>query len=153
MKRIYPLRDVCIGCHICELACLTAHSESKDLVIAYTEERQSGGLAPCRAVYEKGPVCVALSCRHCDNPMCVAACISGALYKDKETGKTLYSKEKCVACWSCVMACPFGAIRRNPAENAIVKCDLCEGREAPACVEACPNAALVFEERDNPACG
>jgi len=27
-----------------------------------------------------------------------------------------------------------------------VKCDLCNGRELPACVEACPTHALVFAE-------
>ena len=36
------------------------------------------------------------------------------------------------------MACPYGAIRRHPKENKIVKCDLCHDREeGPACVQAC----------------
>jgi carbon-monoxide dehydrogenase iron sulfur subunit len=146
MKRIYPDKDVCIGCRLCELACLTAHSKSQDLIIAYTRERPKG-LSPCRAVYEKGPLCVALSCRHCENPMCVAACISGALHKDPATGRTLYDASRCVGCWSCLMACPFGAVRRDPVHDKIIKCDLCQGREVPACVEACPNAALLYEER------
>jgi carbon-monoxide dehydrogenase iron sulfur subunit len=98
-------------------------------------------------VYEKGPVCVSLSCRHCENPSCVTACISGALYKDEESGKTKYDESQCVGCWSCLMACPFGAIRRNPSKGKIIKCDLCEGRDKPACVEACPNAALSYEDR------
>ena len=46
------------------------------------------------------------------------------------------------------MACPYGAVSDNAKECKIVKCDLCEDRELPACVEACPNAALVFEDRD-----
>lgn len=146
MRRVYPKKDYCIGCRLCELACLTAHSESKDLIIAMREERAKG-LQPCKVVYEKGPVCVSLSCRHCEEPSCVAACISGALYKDDETGKTCYDAKKCVGCWSCLMACPFGAIRRDVASKKIIKCDLCEGREMPACVEACPNAALQYEER------
>lgn len=147
MKRVYPVKEVCIGCRLCEIACITAHSESGDVIIACTEERQAG-LQPCKAVFEKGPVCVSLSCRHCDNPHCVSACISGALYKDKATGKTCYDPDQCVGCWSCLMACPFGAIRRNPAKKKIIKCDLCEGRHMPACVEACPNGALIFEDRD-----
>jgi len=147
MRRVYPKKEVCIGCHICELACLTAHSESKDLVIAYTQERASG-LSPCKVVYEKGPVCISLSCRHCADAQCVAACISGAMYKDEKTGKTLYDESKCVGCLSCLMACPFGAIRRHPSGKKVIKCDLCEGREIPACVAACPNGALLYEDHD-----
>ena len=149
MKRVYPDKEYCIGCHLCELACITAHSKSKDLIVAYREERGKDGLSPCKRVFEKGDTCVAISCRHCDEPSCVAACISGGLHKDPETGRTVYDKSKCVGCWSCLMACPYGAIRRHPTESKIVKCDLCEGREeGPACVSACPNAALKFEERD-----
>lgn len=147
MKRVYPVRDVCIGCRICELACITAHSDSKDLVIAMKQEKAAKGLAPCRLVYEKGPVCLAMSCRHCEEPSCVATCISGALYKDPASGKTLYDASKCVGCYSCLMACSYGAIRRHPTSKTIIKCDLCEGRDMPACVQACPNKALLFEER------
>lgn len=146
MRRVYPKKDVCIGCRICELACLTAHSASKDLVIAVREE-QTAGLQPCKAVYEKGPVCVSLSCRHCEEPTCVSACISGALYKDEATGRTVYDEKQCVGCWSCLMACPYGAIRRNTSKKKIIKCDLCPDRDVPACVEACPNAALIYEDR------
>ncbi len=148
MKRVYPNKEYCIGCHLCELACLTAHSKSGDLIIAYTQERGAEGLSPCKRVFEKGHVSVAISCRHCAEPSCVAACISGALHKDPETGRTVYEKEKCVGCWSCLMACPYGAIQRHPQEAKIVKCDLCAGREeGPACVQACPNMALKYEER------
>ena len=148
MKRVYPNRECCIGCHLCELACMTAHSESKDLIIAYTQEKNEQGLAPRKRIFHKGAACVALSCRHCDEPSCIAACISGALHKDPETGETVYDRNKCVGCWSCLMACPYGAIRRHPLESKIVKCDLCKGREGgPACVAACPNQALKYEER------
>lgn len=148
MKRVYPNKEFCIGCHLCELACITAHSKSKDLIIAYTKERPEEGLEGCKRFQERGSVCVALSCRHCDDPSCVAACISGALSKDPETGATVYDQEKCVGCWSCLMACPYGAIRRHPVLNKIIKCDLCKDRkEGPACVAACPNLALKFEER------
>lgn len=148
MKRVYPNKDFCIGCHICELACITAHSKSKDLILAYTVERGQNGVSSCKHVYEAGPTCVALSCRHCDEPSCVAACISGALQKDPESGRTVYDREKCVGCWSCLMACPYGAIARHPLEQKIVKCDLCFDRPGgPACVAACPNKALKQEER------
>ncbi|QGY41178.1 4Fe-4S dicluster domain-containing protein [Pseudodesulfovibrio cashew] len=148
MKRVYPNKDYCIGCHLCELACVTAHSKSKDLIIAFREERGKDGLSPRKRVFESGDISVAISCRHCDEAACVAACIAGGLRKDPETGRTVYDRDRCVGCWSCLMACPYGAIRRHPLESKIVKCDLCEGREGgPACVAACPNQALKYEER------
>ncbi|WP_027183378.1 4Fe-4S dicluster domain-containing protein [Desulfovibrio inopinatus] len=147
MKKVHPIKEVCIGCHLCEIACVTAHSQSGDIVIAWREERRQGLIESCRHVVHKGPVCVALSCRHCEEPACVATCISGALTKDPVSGRTEYDASKCVGCWSCLMACPFGAIQRHPTRKCIVKCDLCAGRETPACVEACPNMALVFEDR------
>jgi carbon-monoxide dehydrogenase iron sulfur subunit len=144
-KRVTPVKEYCIACKLCELACLTAHSASQDLILAYTKERKEG-LSGCKTVYERGPVALAMSCRHCEDPSCMAACISGALYKDPETGRTEYDPEKCVGCWSCVMSCPYGAIKRNTAAKKIVKCDLCKDRGEPACVAACPNQALIIEE-------
>lgn len=144
MKRVYPKKDVCIGCQLCRVACLTAHSKSGDVVIAHKEEE---GLRPRNDVFAQGATCLALSCRHCPEPACVAACISGAMYKDPVSGRTEYDEERCVGCWSCIMACPYGAIWRHPEGKKVVKCDLCKDRESPACVQACPNAALVFEER------
>jgi carbon-monoxide dehydrogenase iron sulfur subunit len=48
----------------------------------------------------------------------------------------------------CIMVCPFGAIRRDLRGRKIAsKCDLCAGEAAPACVQNCPNEALVYEER------
>ncbi len=143
MKKIYPVKECCIGCHLCEVACLTAHSESNDVIIAWTKERELG-LDSRKQVLERGSVCASVSCRHCDEPACIAACISGALYKDPESGRTEYDKDKCVGCWSCIMACPFGAIHQHPVEAGIVKCDLCKGRDGPACVEVCPNRALLY---------
>ena len=145
-RRVVPDKEYCIGCHLCELACLLEHSESKDLITAYREERVEKGLSACKQVHHCGPDAVAVSCKHCDEPNCVAACIGGALYKDPETGDTVYDREKCVGCWSCVMACPYGAIRRHPKEACIVKCDLCRDRDEPACVAACPNRALLVVE-------
>ena len=53
--------------------------------------------------------------------------------------------EKCVGCWMCIMVCPIGAIYRDSEDKAAVKCDLCEGKEIPACVLSCPTNALLYK--------
>jgi len=145
MKRIYCNEDVCIGCHLCEIACVVEHSRSKDIIKAYKEE--SPRPIPRNMVEEEGALSFCLSCRHCDEPACVEACIAGAMIKDYETGVVKNQPEKCVGCWSCIMVCPRGAIKPDPSKTIVIKCDLCPDREIPACVAACPNRALVYEER------
>jgi carbon-monoxide dehydrogenase iron sulfur subunit len=67
--------------------------------------------------------------------------------KDGASGVVKHNAEKCVGCWSCIMACPYGVVRVDPGKTRGVKCDRWDGRDTPACVQACPNRALVFEER------
>jgi carbon-monoxide dehydrogenase iron sulfur subunit len=54
--------------------------------------------------------------------------------------------EKCVGCWSCIMVCPIGAIKRNEESHQALKCDHCPDLETPACITACPTGALVLGE-------
>ena len=145
MKRIYSIEEACIGCHLCEVACITEHSISKDPVMAFMHEAER---PIARCIVEElngGVVSISTSCRHCDNPACLQACISGAIQK-QDDGRVLNNTSKCVGCWSCVMACPFGAVQRDLKKKKANKCDLCPDREVPACVSACPNRALVYKE-------
>jgi carbon-monoxide dehydrogenase iron sulfur subunit len=89
----------------------------------------------------------ALQCRHCENPKCIKACISGAMYKD-DNGVVRNNKEKCVGCLSCVLVCPFGAIKKNDDGKTVSKCDLCVDSGEPFCIKNCPNAAIKFLSED-----
>jgi len=146
MKRIYAKEEVCIGCRLCEVHCITQHSRSKKIIKAFREEQ--GRPLPRLFVEECGPLSFAVQCRHCDDAQCVAACITGAMQKDDATGAVVHDADKCVGCWMCIMVCPAGAIRRNAAQGRIAsKCDLCGGEGTPVCVANCPNEALVYEDR------
>lgn len=143
VRYVVANEEVCIGCRLCEIACIVEHSKSKDIIKAYKVEDTP---LPRAHVEEEGPVSLSITCRHCDDPWCVSACITGAMYKGDD-GRVVVDKDKCVGCWSCVMACPFGAVFVDRDNKKSVKCDMCGDREIPACVEACPNRALVvFEE-------
>lgn len=68
------------------------------------------------------------------------------MFKD-EDGAVRHNPEKCIGCWTCIMVCSFGAIARDERVKKIAsKCDLCPDRKIPACVEHCPNEALIYVE-------
>jgi len=144
MKRIVVKEDVCIGCGLCEVYCIVEHSMSKDIIKAYRKEHPKP-LSRVR-VEEDRPFSFGVQCRHCEEPPCVIACLSGAMHVDEKTGLVMHDAEKCMGCWSCIMVCPYGAIRIDVSGKVVVKCDLCEGLDVPACVANCPNQALVYEE-------
>lgn len=88
------------------------------------------------------------NCMHCDLPTCVAACPTGATFKNALDGTVAVDQELCIGCGSCVPACPYGARFLHPIVGSVDKCDYCtERRNAgldPACVEVCPTQARVF---------
>jgi len=147
MKKIYIQEEYCIGCRLCEIYCQVKHSKSKKIIKAYREELID--VLPRVLVEEIGYNSFAIQCRHCADAPCVAACISGAMQKNKNTGVVTCDEDKCVGCWSCIMVCPYGVIKRDLSGKKIAsKCDLCVDEEIPVCVKNCPNEALKFIEKD-----
>ena len=143
MKRILAREEVCIGCRLCEIHCLTQHSQSKDVIKAFKEEMPRS--LSRVLVEEKDSLSFALQCRHCADAPCASACITGAMYIDKERGVVAHDAERCIGCWTCIMACPYGAIQKDETRGKIAsKCDLCPDLETPACVANCPNEALTL---------
>lgn len=143
-KKVYCDLSLCLGCKSCELACAVEHSKSKELLNAIAEKSKKR-VSVQASIHMPAPI----RCQHCEVAACVLACMSGAMRKDEKTGKTIHDEDKCVGCWMCVMACPFGAITPEFQNKIVLKCDLCPDRDTPACVEACPTRALFigsFEE-------
>ena len=147
MKRIFIDPAKCDGCKNCTLACMESHRQdggkglyTLDLTDPANQSRNfivadgKGGYAP-------------VFCRHCDVPDCAGACMSGALQKNMENGLVEYDKEKCAACYMCVMSCRYGVPAISPDRKRIIKCDFCAHlEEGPACVRACPKQAIYVEE-------
>ena len=147
MKKIFIQEEYCLGCRLCEIYCQVKHSKSKKIIKAFKKELVD--TLPRVLVEEIGYNSFAIQCRHCVNAPCESACISGAMVKNKKTGVVICNEKKCVGCWSCIMVCPYGVIKRDLSAKKIAsKCDLCEDEDMPVCVKNCPNEALKFKEID-----
>ena len=144
MKRVLIREESCIGCGLCQVYCKVEHSKSKDPIKAYRRE-QPQPVSRVRVETNK-PHSVSIRCQNCEDTPCVVACLTGAMSLDTENGLVTHDPEKCIGCWTCIMVCPYSAIKADTSNKIIVKCDLCPNLEVPACVDNCPNEALVCEE-------
>ena len=165
----------CIGCFSCSVACKLENNLPDQ--VWYAEVKTVGGNAMHTPAGEYGSNTLSYQvtqCNHCDDPACVAACPTGATYKDEETGIVMQNTEECIGCQSCIEACPYEGVRtyidgdpiaaldfpvgsvEAPAHlaNTVEKCTMCYHRVAqgrvPACVEGCPARARVFGDLDDP---
>jgi carbon-monoxide dehydrogenase iron sulfur subunit len=142
VKRIYVREEACIGCHLCEVYCQLQHSRSKDLIRAF--KRESPRPLSRVRLEKNGVVSFSIRCLNCEDSPCVYACLTGALSRDTVNGVVNLDNERCVGCWTCLLVCPVGAIRKDKDCKKIAKCDLCAKGGIPACVANCPNEALIY---------
>lgn len=135
--------DECVGCKACVIACKDIHNlpTGKKFRKVLTGEVGSWDLEKGVAPAGVFSYSISLSCNHCNNPACLAACRKGAIRKDENTGAAVIDEELCVGCGLCIKACPYDAPVRFKDQKKTYKCDMClerlaEGRE-PACVATC----------------
>ena len=142
--------DLCVGCDNCEAACAATHNGHSRL------DRKGGK--------NYANIQVPISCRHCENPLCMLDCPPDALAR-KPNGEVII-RDSCIGCGNCTRNCPYGVIQlvydspewsfslfemlglkkkkkeKGPAKAA--KCDLCEKLPGgPACVRSCPTGAAI----------
>ena len=147
----------CVGCRTCEAACADAHSLSIPDISdssAFRKERTtsvSQWTVVNRYETEKGEVFAKRQCMHCNQPGCVAACLVKAMQK-REEGPVTWDTN-CMGCRYCMPSCPFEIpkFEYGSATPRIQKCNMCWERlgkgEKPACVENCPEKALLYGTR------
>jgi CRP-like cAMP-binding protein/thioredoxin reductase/Fe-S-cluster-containing hydrogenase component 2 len=141
--------DLCVACDNCEKACAATHN-------GFSRLDRKGGKS-------FASIQVPISCRHCENPLCMIDCPPDALTRMPD-GEVII-KDSCIGCGNCVKNCPYGVIQlvydspesgfsllsmlglkkkgpKGPAKAA--KCDMCSQLPSgPACVRSCPTGAAI----------
>lgn len=146
ITKIMVDEDKCVGCYNCTIACIAVHeTRSKNIysLNVHNTDYNSRNVVSQNSDGRPTP----MVCRHCDVPECVLTCVSGAMTKDEDTGIVSHNLKRCASCFMCVMSCPYGVLKAdNKTGKIIIKCDMCEKEDTPACVASCPTGALYIKE-------
>lgn len=153
-KAILTDTTLCTGCELCVEACKKEYGLGQDLPRPWKKQIDDlSATRYCTIVRRSGAKSIRQQCRHCLEPACVSACLVGAMKKTPE-GAVIYDGNRCMGCRYCLMACPYGIPRYDWEKSVpyVRKCTMCYDRlkagRRPACVEACPEGATIFGERD-----
>lgn len=134
--------NVCTRCDDCVRGCASTH----------------GGIP--RFVREGdrvGDFLVTRACYHCQDPVCLVGCPTGAIRRAAVGDVVEIDEALCIGCKTCANKCPYDAIimyetgeiwpgnmipegLRGKEQQIATKCDLCYTDPAgPACVGSCPH--------------
>lgn len=134
------VKDKCVTCKQCMIACAVRHSATKDIYTSFSEVPRPGYRLQITVKKDKPHATV---CQNCAKPKCKEACKYGAITK-YEDGNVVIDQAACTGCWDCVEACPFGAIFKDVEMKVALNCDDCKGYSDMACVTACKTEAMVY---------
>jgi len=146
---------LCINCKACEVAC----KEENGILLGADKHRlwinvkePSGNFWDLdRDDVEYMPT----QCNQCENPPCLEACPTKAIYIDDNGIVRLY-KELCDLTQLCIKACPYDARYINSKDKIVDKCNFCSdtrlnrGLITTACQITCPSKVRIFGDLDNP---
>lgn len=134
----------CTRCDDCMQACSVSHGGNPRFV---------------RQGEHTGSLMVANACMHCQDPVCMIGCPTGAIGRSTQEGQIIINDITCIGCQTCANSCPYenikmvqvkdnaGAFILDEGNRPILKatkCDLCiEQLGGPACETACPHDALI----------
>lgn len=133
----------CVRCDDCVTACANAHDNNPRF-------NRHGPR------FEK--YMIANACMHCDDPVCMIGCPTGAIHR-AENGVVSINDATCIGCSTCANSCPYDNIRMVQVSNSdgqpfkdnknipitkASKCDLCsQVAGGPACERACSHDAII----------
>jgi tetrathionate reductase subunit B len=148
-KRLGMVIDLerCVGCHACTAICKAENDVPLGVYRDWVEEHELGTYPYARAYF------LPKLCNHCDDPGCLRACPTGAIFM-RTDGIIDLDHDLCIACRACNQGCPYGSTFMHPVRATADKCNLCAHRVDqglnPACVDICPSRCRIFGDLDDP---
>ncbi len=137
----------CIGCHACTTACKSEHNVPVGVNRTWVKQVEKGEFPDTRRLFS------VMRCNHCTDAPCVEICPTEALYY-RDDGIVDFDNDRCIACKSCMQACPYDALYIDPETHTAAKCNYCAHRVdiglEPACVNVCPEHAIISGDMDDP---
>ncbi|MDH5403191.1 MAG: polysulfide reductase NrfD [Candidatus Heimdallarchaeota archaeon] len=137
----------CIGCHACTIACKAEHDVPIGVFRTWVKYIEKGVYPDTRRLFS------VMRCNHCEDAPCVNICPVTALYT-RADGIVDFDGTRCIACKSCMQACPYDALYIDPNTQTAAKCNYCSNRIElglqPACVVVCPEQAIISGDINNP---
>ncbi len=130
--------ETCVRCDDCVRGCASAHQNRPRFV---------------REGEKYGKFLIARSCYHCEDPVCLIGCPTGAIRRANVEDVVEINEKICIGCGNCATRCPYDAIVMHDTGNhwpngdtrlVASKCDLCYTSKAgPACVKNCPQDSAI----------
>lgn len=135
--------DVCTRCDDCVQGCANTHGGRPRFV---------------REGEKYDNFLIARSCYHCEDPVCLIGCPTGAIKRTNVGEVVAIDDDLCIGCSNCANKCPYDAIVMHDTEEkwsddafpkwlrgrerkVASKCDLCHTSDTgPACVNSCPHS-------------
>jgi Fe-S-cluster-containing dehydrogenase component/formate-dependent nitrite reductase membrane component NrfD len=137
----------CIGCHACTTACKSEHNVAIGVNRTWVKQVEKGTFPDTTRMFS------VMRCNQCTDAPCVEICPTTALFI-REDGIVDFNNDRCIGCKSCMQACPYDALYIDPKTQTAAKCNYCAHRIdvglEPACVNVCPEHAIVSGDMDNP---
>lgn len=104
--------NLCSSCGACAIAC-KAENNTRDRANGQSYNWADFLVETKGKFPDVTQSVIPVMCNHCENPACVKACPTGAMFKTPE-GIVMHDSEKCIGCRACQEACPYSALELGP---------------------------------------